>query len=60
MRIGVSPLLVAVGRVLLLWIGFRQLQNGQFKTFACPSNTFRKADRHALRRGVLAYSVPHP
>jgi hypothetical protein len=33
---------------------------GQFKTFACPSNTFRKADRHALRSGVLAYSVPHP
>jgi len=45
-----KPPLIAVGRVLRLWVGYRWSKNGHLETFACPSITFRKSDHHALRR----------
>jgi len=33
MRIGVSPILVAVGRVLRFWVGWRRSEIGQERKF---------------------------
>jgi hypothetical protein len=39
LRIGVSSLLIAVSRVLLLWVGYRQSQNGHCATVATTLST---------------------